>query len=75
MRSQQVHIQPDLFNKIRYSSTDTAQAVSVLLYGCTTSNEMHGEKARWGLQKNIMFCFEQILEATSHQTAYLKSSN
>ena len=30
---------------------------------------MHGEKARWELNKNTMCCFKQILEATPHQTA------
>ena len=33
------------------------------------SNETHGEKVTWELHKNVMCCFEQILEAASHKTA------
>ena len=29
---------------------------------------MNGEKARWELHKNAMYCFEQILEVTPHKT-------
>ena len=33
------------------------------------SNKTHGEKTRWELHKNVMYCFEQILEAAPHKTA------
>ena len=48
--------------------------VSVLLYRCTVldANKTHEEKARWELQKNATYCFEQILEETSHKTATLR---
>ena len=36
-------------------------------------NKMHKEKARWELNKNATFCFEQVLEATPHKTATIQS--
>ena len=32
---------------------------------------IHGEKAKWELYKNAIWCFEQILEGTFHKTAVL----
>ena len=32
-------------------------------------NETHGEKGRTELNKNVMCCFQQILEATPHKIA------
>ena len=32
------------------------------------ANEMHGEKARWRLHKNAMWCFEKPLEVTLRKT-------
>ena len=34
-------------------------------------NEMLGEKAKWELHKDDVYCFEQILEAALHKTAAL----
>ena len=33
------------------------------------ADKTHGEKATWKLQKNATSYIEQILEATSHETA------
>ena len=33
---------------------------------------MLGGKTRWELHKNVSYCFQQILEATSHKTAALQ---
>ena len=56
-----------------------ALTVSVVIYGRTIrtltdichhldSNETHGQKTKWELQKNTTCCFEQILEATPYKT-------
>ena len=36
------------------------------------ANETHKEKAIWELHKNVMCCFEQILEATPHKTLAIR---
>ena len=33
------------------------------------ANKTPREKAKWELNKNARYCFEQILEATPHKTA------
>ena len=37
------------------------------------ADETHGDKDNWKLHKNAMCCFEQILEATPHKTAVVRS--
>ena len=59
----------DLSDKIKRDFFQ-AVVVSILIYGC--ANEMHGEKARWKLYKNVSYCFEQIMEATLHKTAAVR---
>ena len=48
-----------------------AVAISVLLYGCTTSTliKYPEKKTRWKLHKDATCGFEQILEAAPHKTA------
>ena len=43
------------------------QAVSILLYGCTTWTLTYGEKARRQLYKNAASNSEQVPEATPHK--------
>ena len=45
-----------------------AVIISVLLFGCTTCIlTIFEEKARWQLHKDTAYCFEQILDASSHK--------
>ena len=48
-----------------------AEAMSVLIYGCTTRTLMKlwGKKVKWELKRNIPYCFKQILEAAPHKIA------
>ena len=48
-----------------------AMAVMVLLYECTTwtLTKCMEKKTRWGVYKNIMCCFEQILEGATHKNS------
>ena len=48
-----------------------AVVMSVLPYRCTTWTPR--EKAWWELQKNFTGSFEQILDATTHKTAAVRS--
>ena len=44
--------------------------VLIQLYGST--NGTHGEKITWEQNKNVMCCFEQVLEATTHETGIMQ---
>ena len=58
----------DLSDKIKHNFFQ-AVGVSVLLYGCISWTQKHGEKARWELHKNAICFFEQILEVVPFKTA------
>ena len=56
------------WNKMGFLPSSSPVNTTVWMYHIDT-NKMHGEKARWELQKKATCCFELIQEATPHKTA------
>ena len=58
-------------DKKRFSFRISCVSTNVCMHYLDT-NEIYGEKVRWELYKNAVYCFEQTLGATLPKTAAVR---